>query len=424
MSDDPSEPTPTRRRLLATGTAVVGATGPIAGCAGEPSDGVAGGSRDSADEVGGSSAEGPTDIDDGDGSGEEDTTWTASLAPVGEVTFESIPERVAVYDLLSADLAVAYGHADAITSLGFDAAVGGETLSAYYERLDGVGPEWDGIAQLNSGNTGVSVDAELLYEIDSDLHLIDPALVTSFDGWTRDDVAEIADAVGPWFGNSFSRRHGDPPAAWTDAYAYYTVWEVAERVAPVFRADARYEALAAVYDEMLAAIEADLPPAEDRPTVAVTLLVDGTFYPTAANAPGYATAHVRPFGVVDAFAGEDVSFETTYGYEAMLAFDPDVILHPYGLASHYSVPDVRDRLAEHPIGSAITAVAEGRVYASGVPMQGPIVTLFQTEMTAKQLFPERFGEWPDYAGGPYPEIPADERLFDRERVAEVVRGDV
>ncbi|MFC6771683.1 ABC transporter substrate-binding protein, partial [Halorubrum pallidum] len=350
--------------------------------------------------------------------------WTASLAPVGDVSFESVPERVAVYDLLSADIAVAYGNADAITSLGFDAAVGGESLSAYYERLDGVDPDWDGLAQLNSGNAGVNVDSELLYELDSDLHLIDPALVTSFDGWARDDVEAIGDAVGPWFGNNYSRRHGDPPAAWEDAYAYYTVWEVAERVAAVFRADARYEALAAVYEDLLATIEADLPPADDRPTVAMAIFIDGTFYPTAANASGYATAHVRPFGVEDAFAGEEITFETTYDYEAMLTFDPDVLLHPYGLASHYSVSDAREALSEHPIGSEITAVAEGRVYASGVPMQGPIITLFQSEMTAKQLFPDQFGEWSEYAGGPYPEIPEDERLFDRDRVAEVIRGDV
>ncbi|MFD1571513.1 ABC transporter substrate-binding protein [Halorubrum laminariae] len=425
MSDDAREPALTRRRLIVTGSAAA-ATG-VAGCAGDIIGGSAGGAADASDPTADSAREDTGGGDDASAVDDENDTldaWTASLAPAGDVTFESVPERIAAYDLLSADLAVAYGHADAITSLGFDTAVGGETLSAYYERLDGVDPDWEGLTQLNTGETGVNVDAELLYELDSDLHLIDPALVTSFEGWTREEVEAIGETVGPWIGNNYSRRHGEPPAAWDDEYAYYTVWEVAARVSTVFRAEARYEALAAVYENLLATIEADLPPAEDRPTVAMALLIDGTFYPTAANAPGYATAHVRPFGVEDAFAGEAVSFETTYDYEAMLAFDPDVFLHPYGLASHYSVPDVREMLADHPVGSEITAVDGGRVYASGVPMQGPIVTLFQTEMTAKQLFPDRFGEWPDYAGGPYPEIPEGERLFDRNRVAEVVRGDV
>jgi hypothetical protein len=53
------------------------------------------------------------------------------------------------------------------------------------------------------------------------------------------------------------------------------------------------------------------------------------------------------------------------------------------------------------------------------------MNLFQLEMTAKQLYPERFGEWPDYEhGDPYPEIPAEERLFDRQRVADIVTGEV
>jgi acetylornithine/succinyldiaminopimelate/putrescine aminotransferase len=51
------------------------------------------------------------------------------------------------------------------------------------------------------------------------------------------------------------------------------------------------------------------------------------------------------------------------------------------------------------------------------------MNLFQLEMTAKQLYPERFGAWPDHTHGePYPEIPAAERLFDRDRVAAVVTG--
>ncbi len=44
-------------------------------------------------------------------------------------------------------------------------------------------------------------------------------------------------------------------------------------------------------------------------------------------------------------------------------------------------------------------------------------------MTAKQLYPEEFGEWPTYTEGPYPEIPADEQLFDRQAVADIITGD-
>jgi len=54
--------------------------------------------------------------------------------------------------------------------------------------------------------------------------------------------------------------------------------------------------------------------------------------------------------------------------------------------------------------------------------QGPILNLFQLEMTAKQLYPAKFGEWPTYAEGPYPEIPEDEQLFDRQAVADIIAG--
>jgi hypothetical protein len=64
------------------------------------------------------------------------------------------------------------------------------------------------------------------------------------------------------------------------------------------------------------------------------------------------------------------------------------------------------------------------VYAGGVRNQGPVINLFQLEMTAKQLYPDQFGDWPTYTGGPYPEIPTDEQLFDRQRVADIINGDL
>ena len=44
-------------------------------------------------------------------------------------------------------------------------------------------------------------------------------------------------------------------------------------------------------------------------------------------------------------------------------------------------------------------------------------------MTAKQLYPGQFGEWPTYTKGPYPKILPGEQLFDRRRVADIVNGD-
>jgi len=59
----------------------------------------------------------------------------------------------------------------------------------------------------------------------------------------------------------------------------------------------------------------------------------------------------------------------------------------------------------------------GALFVGGSPDQGPIVNTFQTEMLAKQLYPDEFGEYPGLG-----EIPTDEQLFDRGRIDEIVRG--
>ncbi|WP_198668003.1 ABC transporter substrate-binding protein [Saliphagus sp. LR7] len=364
--------------------------------------------------------------DESNGGNETDGSsgpYTSSLAPVGEVTLEAIPEDVMVYSLLYADMAVAYGHGDAVNSLGFDAETGGGTLDAYYDHLEGVSFDREDLTQLNTGSGAISVDQELFYELDSDLHLADPALIASFEGWDRETVEEIAENVAPWFGNAYSRAHGEPPESYADDYEYYTLWEIAERVAALFGAGERYGELSAVHDDLVATIEEGLPPEEERPTVGAIIFMEETFYPSALDAPGFATSDLRPLGATDAFAGEELTYETSYDYEAMLEFDPDVLLHRYGVASYYDVGAIAETLADHPVASRITAVENGRVYPSGDPEQGPLMNLFQLEMAAKQLYPDQFGAWPeDNHGEAYPEFPEEERLFDRERVADAIGG--
>lgn len=416
MDQDADRLVGTRRDAIRYSGVVAGA-GLLAGCSGReeaPSE--------SGDGTGSSSGGPGGDSSDGDANAD---SYTAAMAPVGEVSFDAVPEDVMVYSLLYADLAVALGHGDAVNSLGFDADAGGNTLDAYYAALDGVSFDRQGLTQLNSGSGGgISVDRELLYELDSDLHLADPALFASFDGWDEDDVAEIRDRVGPWFGNVYSRRHAEPPEPYRDRYEYYSLPEIGERVAAALREEERFAALDAVREDLVERIRSDLPPESERPTVAALIYMDGTYYPSRTDEPGFANAHVRPFEVPDAFAAEEVTYETTYDHEQLLDVDPDVILHQYGIASYYDVGETREELSEHPVAGALTAIANDRFYPSGDPVQGPIMNLFQLEMTAKQLFPDRFGEWPGYEhGDDYPEIPADERLFDRDEVASIVAGE-
>jgi ABC-type Fe3+-hydroxamate transport system substrate-binding protein len=119
-----------------------------------------------------------------------------------------------------------------------------------------------------------------------------------------------------------------------------------------------------------------------------------------------------------------VSYQSAYDYEQLLEIDPDVILHRYGIDSYYDVGSIRETISDDPVGGELTAIQNDRLYAGGHPVQGPLMYLFQLEMTAKQLYPDQFGEWPGYGhGSPYPAIPEEEQLFDRERVADIVGGE-
>ncbi|MFC7205446.1 ABC transporter substrate-binding protein [Haloferax namakaokahaiae] len=408
--------TPTRRAYLKSGSALL-AGGLLTGCTGQS------GSESETESADATTTAKETETEAAaTETTAEDTGYSVSMSPVGEVAFESIPEDVMVYSLLYADMAVAFGHGDAVNSLGFDSDAGGRTLDAYYDRLDGVSFDREGLAQLNNGSSDISVDKELLYELDSDLHLMDPALAVSFDGWEQSDIEEVGEQIAPWFGNVYSRAHSTPPEPYAENYEYYTLWELTEKVGAVFQAEARAAELKAVRDDLVETIQSNLPPEDERPTVGVVIFMSDTFYPSKVNVDGFATSHIRPLGVQDAFAADDVTYETSYDYETMLEIDPDVLLHSFCVASYYDVNDIEQTLAEHPVGGELSAVKNGRVYPSGNPVQGPIMNLFQLEMTAKQLFPEQFGEWPEYEGGAYPEIPEDEQLFDRQRVADIVAG--
>ena len=409
QDNDEGDGVPTRRELLAAGGALVAGT--LAGCAGGGSA-----STESTTAAGTGTAAETTADRSADGNG----SYTASMAPAGDVEFDAVPENAFVIYPQYADMAVALGHGDAVNSV-YVPKMSGTTMNHYYARLDGVSFDWKGLSDpINDGLT-----KERLYELESDVHLADPTWVSTQEGWNRSDADEIATNVAPWFGNFYSGTRADPPEEYSDAYQYYGLWEIFGHVATVFREEERYRALESVRDDLLDTIRKRLPPKKERPTAVRVTLSEDTFYTYHLNEPGYWLADTRPLGAVDAFAEEDWGGQLwgSVGYEAMLKADPDVILHLWGMTPNYEMASVRETLENHSVGSQLSAVRNDRVYAQGMRYQGPIMNLFQLEMTAKQLYPDRFGEWPEYADGqPYPEIPADERLFDRTKVAEAVAG--
>jgi iron complex transport system substrate-binding protein len=113
----------------------------------------------------------------------------------------------------------------------------------------------------------------------------------------------------------------------------------------------------------------------------------------------------------------------------MLSVDPEIIVVHWGIINtednrfdseafheQYVAP-----MEEDPVGSQLTAVQEGNVYPGAYGEQGPIANLFLTELTGQQLYPEQFGEFDPEQ---YPDVPEEKQLFDRQRVADIINGDI
>jgi len=388
----------TRRNYLAGGSALLGSA-LLAGCTGGD-----GGSPDSTA--------------GGDPDSTADGTYTATLSPVGDVEFDSVPENVFTMYNQYADMLVALGHGDAVNSM-FVPDMAGPAMNHYYERLDGVSFAWEELP-----NPFENFTPEFFHSLDSDVHLLDPAWATTQKNWSKSDVDDIAEQVGPFFGNFYSGTRAAAPEPYADGYEYYTLWDLFGRVADVFQEREKYERLESVHADLIDTIEADLPPEEERPTAVRVTLGDGQFWTYHLNREGFWLADTRPLAANDSFGSEEWDgLWGSVGYETMADADPDVILHLWGTTSRYDMATVREDLESHSVGKTLSAVKNDRVYAQGMRYQGPLMNLFQIEMTAKQLYPDVFGEWPDYEHGDhYPEIPEAEQLFDRQRVADIVTG--
>ncbi|ESP89576.1 ABC transporter substrate-binding protein [Candidatus Halobonum tyrrellensis] len=416
-TDGEDDAGPTRREYVKYGGAVVGA-GLFAGCSSDaggsstPTDAGATATPTETDTATGTTASTGTETADGG-------SYSVTMSPMGTVEFDGVPETVLAGGTNYMDAAAAVGHGDALESATHPTyAV--PSLEYYYGALD-VPTDWIDFTDAGGYNK------ETLYELDSDVHFVDPVYLSTVDGWGESDVREVEENVGPLFGNMYSRKHRQPPESYDGSYEYYTVWEMAETYAELFRETERFAQLHRVREDLVSHVESNLPPEGERPRAAMVYprVSENSFYVHKLNQPGYFFAHTRPLGAVDVFA--DIETDEYGGklvdYEAMLETDPDVIVMNHGISGYYDVPEVKAAVADHSVGSELAAVENDRFYASGNPRQGPVMSLFQLEMTAKQFYPERFGEWPGYAADGYPEIPEEERLFDRERLAAVVAGD-
>lgn len=402
---------PTRRDYVKYGGAVVGG-GLLVGCA---SDGPSTATGTPTDTVTATESATPTD-----------TGYSVTLAPAGEVEFDEVPEDVFTILGHHIDMLLSLGRSEDINAM-FGPGYHQSLYRKLVHHLDGVSIDWEGLYSSWPPTT------EKLYELDSDVHIADPAKVATAEGWDNDDIEEVAENLAPWIGNTLSGTNRTPPEGWQEQYEYHSLWEIFGKISEVFQDRETYEELAAIHDSMLETIEANRPPESERPSAALVLLSadeeGGWGY--KMNYPGYYAAHTRPMGVTDALGeavGEgygDDGRNITLDYELLLEADPDMLLVLGPMTGYHDLGEIRTRLEEDDVASEITAVKQGNVYAQGARRQGPLLNLFQLEMTAKQLFPEQFGEWPGYVDGePYPAIPEEGQLFDRQRVADAINGDI
>jgi len=399
----------TRRRFLTSG-ALAGA-GLLAGCTGGGSDGGGGGdttTAGTAESTGTTSNEAGETTEETTGKSGSGGSYSVSMAPVGQVNFDAVPERGAQYFPGYADMTVALGQADTITSVGQKSRY----YTNYYDALDGVSVDKEPMTEL-VGDSGI--DKEVFYELDSDVHLIDPQWLVSnsFFGLEQADVEELTEGVAPFIGNTIFRRTDE----W-HSYRYYTMYEAFEKVAQIFQQQERYQAFKSFHDEYIGRVTERLPSDGERPTALLTY-GDGDqpeeFSPYRLSDQGTNKKQFRDLGVEDALAGTGIeglstTDRGTIDYETMLEVDPEVLL----VRAHETKTEAEFRntvvqfMENHPVASQLSAVKNERVFRGGPIYEGPIQNLFLTERFAKNLYPETFTE---------------ERLFDRKRVADIVTGE-
>jgi len=369
-------------------------------------------------------------------------SYSATMEPTGTVEFDEPPESVVPALQFGADLMVALGQWDRVEWMANKQNV----TPSFFEMVPGFEDlGLDNVQNLSPEGTN---DKELYYEAEPDLLAFDPNLTIAFDnGFDVADVNEVAD-IAPWFGNHSRRLRDNSWYKWPDGqpYEYVGMYDQVERYSQLFSVEDRAAALRSLHDELIESIQAELPAENERPTIALPHAIaprDGsiwTYNPLPANSRVYGTKQYQDLKVRDAFAGEWGGQSTvTIDAEAMLEVDPDVIFLHFGIVFLSSATEFFDdddaegktipeytmyRYRNDPVLSELSAVQNDRIYVGHTGQQGPLTNLLQTEMFAKQLYPDIFGEFPGVSDDATWDIPEGEQLFDRQRFVDIINGDI
>ena len=395
-----------RRTFLKTGAGVL-ASALVAGCSGDAAGGdePATGTETATSTQTEMETQTQTQTDVGTEtttSTEAGASYSVEMVPVGEVTFDSAPETWVANNGSWADMGIALGQAPPK-----GVWLASRYHTRYYDGIPGLSVDKSDMVSLSQSG---SVSKETFYDLDGDVHVIDPNfLINRFKNWEQSDIDEVAENVGPFFGNTvFSTDYG-----WHSDYRYYSLMEAFERLAQVFQQRERFDAFESVHEDFRANLAPVVPGRGERPSVAVAWGSGDRpeeFYPYTIG-PGTSFKHLRDLEVNDAFANSDVKdFHASRGaidYETLLEVDPPVLLvrgQEAKTAEEFRNTVVRF-MEEHDVASALTAVENGAVYRAGGLYQGPITNLVLTERLAADLYG------------------VDDDLFDRQRVSDIVSGD-
>jgi len=408
-NEDATHEAPTRRDYMKYGGAVA-VGGMLAGCAGDEGSGSEPNSSSDTESEADQETETPS---------EEEASYEVCMEPNGCHTLEAIPETYAVYDPAMVGMMIALGQEDGVV-----AEQGSGYPTEYLEQLSGV--SFDG-SDLTALIDGGAPDKELFYEIDADIHLIDHHTAQGYFEFSEDDVAELENNVAPFHG-SWMRR-----PQWTDDHPFYDLYEGLNKFAEVFQAEARGQAFEEFYNEMVASITSQLPPVEDRPSVGyiTTSFDDKEVIYLRHDGEGY---QFKPFRELETYKHD--AFEELYGqgeelnprvyradFETLLEADPDVIIHHNAMASFRDpdtdwFEDTLEPLKNDPVAGEVSAYQNDRAYPwHETYAAGPIVMMFETELIAKSIYPDIFGEPTGL------EEPPEDQLFDRQRLADIINGD-
>lgn len=408
---DTAHEAPTRRDYVKY-VAALGSTAGLAGCTGSSSEG---NSTETESENESTETEKSTSTT----TTAEEEPYTVNIEPAGKIEFQSVPEQWLSLKVNKAEMCFTLGQSDGLVATKEPSKLAG--FERWWGQIPDVSFDTGDVLKLRT-DTGVSREAFL--EADPDINIIDPNVVTSAHAWnkspwTEEESEQVSTRTGPFIGHYNIQPRPDV----FPEYPMYTLYEEFEKYAQVFQRKRRYEQVKNFHNSFISRLQSKLPPKQERPTVGTfmggTKPAQNRFDLLDFTQGRTGTKHYRDLGAISAF--EDLfdgnSWKARFDYELMLEVDPDVILFLWG--AEHPRSDYEEKffqpLRNDERGQRLSAVQDDRLYMGADPQQGPITNLFKTEMLAKQLYPEQFGDWKGIG-----EHTEQERLFSRSQLGNIL----